>query len=86
MKLRTKKNEAKITLSGTTEGYRENEQEKGETNIQINTNGSSQPKKKKNLSCACDSGLSWFRDVLPTQDIFPLEVPPMGSVIWKLRH
>ena len=30
MKLRTKKNEAKITLSGTTEGYRENEQEKGE--------------------------------------------------------
>ena len=46
MKLRTKKNEAKITLSGTTEGYRENEQEKGETNIQINTNGSSQPAKR----------------------------------------
>lgn len=29
-----------------TEGYRENEQGKGETNIQINTNGSSQPAKR----------------------------------------
>lgn len=44
--IKNQKNEAKITLSGMTEGYRENEQGKGETNIQINTNGSSQPAKR----------------------------------------
>jgi len=31
--IKNQKNEAKITLSGMTEGYRENEQGKGETNI-----------------------------------------------------